>query len=589
MNKTCKNWSFLIAALLLLIPLKAYSADFYVAVNGSASGDGSITKPWDLPTALSHPASVKPGDTINIRAGTYYGRFNSKLVGSAQAQITVRNYQKERVILNAAYKVPILDAMPSTTGGYTNGEIRISDTSLLNGISTIVIDSETMNIVSRQAGGIIRVTRGWSGSCGSGPCPSHAAGSLAYALGAVLEANGSYTTFMGFEITDSESVRSVSTTGSSLIGSTLGTGVSAYGPFTKFINLIIHNNASGFGAWSQAEGSEYYGNLVFNNGWLAPDRGHGHGIYTQNRYAQKKYSRNIVLHNFGNVLQQYGSDQSFLDNFHWKENVFYNGRTIFGGGAPSRNVTLEGNFNYNATMQIGYSNSNNEGYRVLKNYLMGGITYSLTKNVESYDNTIYGGPSIYFNGTGNVLTDYKFDRNTYIQKNLFHPFNFAYARENPINTGSTYTWFNKNSPGIGYGGQNTTWQEDMGYDPNGTYIPGPRTGVKTFHLINEYDSDLSTLIVYNWDKSNSIKFNPGNFLKAGDTYTLHNTLDYFNDKISGTYSGGEIDVSMINHTVALPRGHNVALGGNTFPEFGVFMIRRVAGVAPSAPSSLKIK
>lgn len=145
---------------------------------------------------------------------------------------------------------------------------------------------------------------------------------------------------MGFEVTTSAGARTVSTTGSSLIGSTLGTGVNVSGPFNKFVNLITHDNASGFGAWSQAEGSEYYGCLIYDNGWMAPDRSHGYGIYTHNRDAQNKVIHNIVLHNSGVAVQQYGSDQSFLDNFLWKGNVFYNERTIFGGGAPSRNITL---------------------------------------------------------------------------------------------------------------------------------------------------------------------------------------------------------------------------------------------------------
>src|SRR6185295_4046668 len=43
---------------------------FYVASNGSSSGSGSMTAPWDLQTALNHPAAVHPGDTIWVRGGT---------------------------------------------------------------------------------------------------------------------------------------------------------------------------------------------------------------------------------------------------------------------------------------------------------------------------------------------------------------------------------------------------------------------------------------------------------------------------------------------------------------------------------------
>jgi hypothetical protein len=42
---------------------------WYVAPSGSASGDGSSAKPWDIVTALNGPPAVKPGDTIWLRAG----------------------------------------------------------------------------------------------------------------------------------------------------------------------------------------------------------------------------------------------------------------------------------------------------------------------------------------------------------------------------------------------------------------------------------------------------------------------------------------------------------------------------------------
>jgi hypothetical protein len=70
---------------------------FYVSPNGSANGDGSINNPWDLQTALSQPAAVKPGDTIWIRGGTYHGDFTSNLTGTADKPIIVRPYQGEHV------------------------------------------------------------------------------------------------------------------------------------------------------------------------------------------------------------------------------------------------------------------------------------------------------------------------------------------------------------------------------------------------------------------------------------------------------------------------------------------------------------
>lgn len=75
-------------------------AGFQVAPNGTPSGDGSGAKPWDLATALLGPASVKPGDTIFLRGGSYVGGFVAKLVGSAAAPITVRSYPGEWAVID---------------------------------------------------------------------------------------------------------------------------------------------------------------------------------------------------------------------------------------------------------------------------------------------------------------------------------------------------------------------------------------------------------------------------------------------------------------------------------------------------------
>ncbi len=73
--------------------------------NGSASGDGSFAKPWDLATALDGPAQVTPGSTIWLRGGTYadgpylgHG-YLSNLTGTPDAPIVVRQYPGERATI----------------------------------------------------------------------------------------------------------------------------------------------------------------------------------------------------------------------------------------------------------------------------------------------------------------------------------------------------------------------------------------------------------------------------------------------------------------------------------------------------------
>lgn len=90
------------AALLCSSSSYAAGQEFFVSPSGTASGNGSIGNPWNLQTALNHPSSVKPGDTIFLRGGTYTGAFTGRLVGTTTQPIRVRPYLGERVILDAA-------------------------------------------------------------------------------------------------------------------------------------------------------------------------------------------------------------------------------------------------------------------------------------------------------------------------------------------------------------------------------------------------------------------------------------------------------------------------------------------------------
>lgn len=78
----------------------ASGAEHYVTPNGQAGGDGSEARPWDLATALKHPPSVKPMDTIWLRGGLYRGPFISTLRGKEHAPVIVRAYPGERAILD---------------------------------------------------------------------------------------------------------------------------------------------------------------------------------------------------------------------------------------------------------------------------------------------------------------------------------------------------------------------------------------------------------------------------------------------------------------------------------------------------------
>jgi len=76
---------------------------WFAAPAGSSTGDGS-SRPWDLQTALhGGNGSVRPGDTVWLRGGTYTSAspVTSTLAGTSSAPIVVRQYPGERAVLDA--------------------------------------------------------------------------------------------------------------------------------------------------------------------------------------------------------------------------------------------------------------------------------------------------------------------------------------------------------------------------------------------------------------------------------------------------------------------------------------------------------
>jgi hypothetical protein len=91
--------------------------EFFAAPEGTADGDGSPESPWDLATALGHPVTLRPGDTIWLRGGTYRGSFRSYLTGAPDRPIRVRQYPGERATVDGGNSGGA--AVLTIQGGYT--------------------------------------------------------------------------------------------------------------------------------------------------------------------------------------------------------------------------------------------------------------------------------------------------------------------------------------------------------------------------------------------------------------------------------------------------------------------------------------
>jgi hypothetical protein len=160
----------------------------------------------------------------------------------------------------------------------------------------------------------------------------------------------------------------------------------------KYIDLVIHDNAQGVSFWSGATDSELHGCIIYDNGWKAPDRGHGHAVYTQNKDGVKTISDCIMTGGYSYTMHAYGSKNAYVDHYLIEGNIAYDaGPFLIGGGRPSRGIRAFENVLYNVTMQIGYTAPSNEDCEVRGNVIVGGgLHVNKFQKAVKEDNLVLG-------------------------------------------------------------------------------------------------------------------------------------------------------------------------------------------------------
>jgi hypothetical protein len=377
-----------------------------------------------------------------------------------------------------------------------------------------------------------------------------------------LTVNGSDAWYWGFEVANTTAPSRSSGTSGSFAGPTTYTfGIVVFGSNTKFINLVVHDTQEGFSAWTPAQNCEIYGSLSYNNGWQGTDRGHGHGIYTQNQNGIKTISDNILFQGFGEGIQAYGSDAAFVQNFVFDGNTIFNSGSLAlggnddniiveGGGGGPQNITLTNNYTYH-TLNVGMGASflSGSNLTVTGNYWVGG-------NTTLYASGWSGGT--FTNNTIYSLTGYGLIAST------LHPSTW----DNNSYYDGAGLFGELNSQSIPF----ASWQSATGLDKNSSYTTGPK-GASVFVRPNKYEAGRANITIYNWDLTSTVSVDVSKVLTVGSSYELRNAQDYFGVPVlSGIYSGGTLTIPMTGLTVAQPTGTVPRAPLPTGPQFGAFVL-----------------
>lgn len=398
----------------------APAADHYVAPDGRPDAAGSRGDPWDLASALAGRQDVRPGETVWVRGGTY---------------------RSER-----AY-----------SGEGPGFQVRLAG----------------------QEGQPVRVRA----------CPGERV-TIDGGLQVVRPAD--HLWLRDLEITVlKQAPRSTDTPGShpgDLQAPSGGLKIYA-GTGCRYINLFIHDNyGSGVDFWSSATDSELYGCIIVNNGWKAPDRNHGHCIYTQNRDGTKVISNCILKTRWGGgqyTMHAYGSERAWVDHYVIEQNVAYDaGPFLVGGGRPSRDIEVRGNFLYRVPMLIGYDAPHNRDCRLRGNVLFGSdLVVKRYRRVRLEDNLVVRG--------GVACRDC----------------------ENVRRAG------------------------------NRTLNRPPEVGPGAVLLPNRYDRRRAHVIVFNWRGAHAAQLNVGGFMAPGDRFRLFDPEDLYGEPLhDGVCRGDTVSV-----------------------------------------------
>ena len=360
-----------------------------------------------------------------------------------------------------------------------------------------------------------------------------------YAL--TIHYSSSWTNYIGLEVTshDGKRVTEINSYDNDI---TLNGGVNIHGSNVKVINFVVHDNVSGIDAWSDAIDSEIYGSMIYNNGWSAPGRGHGHAIYTQNKKGTRLITDNIIFFGFGTGIHAY-TEGGQLKGFNVKNNVWFmtgasderksqrKDNCLIGGFQPIEDLVLDGNYGW----------SRGRGTR---------LGYVTNKNGVPFTNI-----------------------NTVVKNNVFNE-QFELAG----------TWNNIKSENNKF--YSSIIRPELFTESVSDVFQKPTSDFDSYVSHNKYEDNRYRLTIYNWKETETVdvnlnkssnKVSNDNFFLKDDKIEVYSVFDIYGEPIyKGIYDGVSVTIPMGSVNPPQPHGLNGITGDdNPGKEFGVFIVRKV--------------
>jgi hypothetical protein len=377
-----------------------------------------------------------------------------------------------------------------------------------------------------------------------------------------LDILGAYTTWRDLELTYTGWLTRTSTYAGSSPPDIPNTDLYIVGVGTRIERSHIHDIRD-VGWWSTSFDGAFVDNVIYSIGHKGLDRGHGHGLYTQNRIGGSKLIQNVISGgNYSTCGKIYGVTAEL-------KNYTVDGLVCWGSGDPrflvggengtADNIRIKNSFLFGAQLSVGNRHPN---------------PLTPTGAITITDNIIAHPAGIPFVAT--YWRDLSFTANTVIGGAASDP-----ANRYLIKTVSQRpAWvFNQNAYRYGAVGTRVMkaegiaeytfaqWQA-LGYDPSSTVAYTlPTTNTIS---VRSSGAHRGTVVVYNWAGLTSVSVDLSTLnLTPGAIYHLTNAQ---NPAERQAFTAGvPVSLPMAGWTVATPIGATSPL--TTWDtRFGVFLV-----------------
>jgi len=526
---------------------------FYVAPNGSTSGNGSLSNPWNLQTALNHPSAVLPGATIYLRGGTYTGKFTSKLRGTQSNPITVRSYPGEWAKIDGYARTTLSASINSSTRTMTVANSSGFAEGMFFTFHDGVEGLEEVCQVDSVSGNTVTINRGWSGTA----AVSHASGVTVVLGGHNLQIDGADTIYRNLEITNSDPVR-VQAQPNTQSAPHMRGSCDLRGARVKLINCVLHDMQEGIGGVSSSFGAEIYGCIIYNNGYVQNNVYSGHGMYLQNSDASnpKVIKDSIVFNNFAIGIQGLSQTGNTVGMHVIGSVVFGNGAQ---GGTPLWGVLLGANDGTADDLKVDssffYKSPNVSSNALTLDFVSQTGRGEVTNTVIGGGRDgieIKGGSSIKLTGNTVFLNHVGGQEFMMNLKNISSSAAMTVSANRYFNSSGNTIVFGKNEDFRTFSGWQSAFGVDLSGSTNSNAAP-PANWV--FVRPNQYEPGRAHIIIYNWSQTGTVSVDVSGILNAGDQFEVRNVQNYFaSPVIEGTYTGQSLQLPMTGLTVAAPVG-----------------------------------